>query len=258
MSFFTSRRRFAPHPIAHYALALSLILVLALAVLAAAVLHDTARLKVEVSRSDEKLARQELDEAISLLTEHARSSAQLLMAWDEARQQLENPIYYGYWRNSRALSAGVIPETVDAVDLYGVDGHNLSHATTEEAVMPVTLNAQNLQPYMVQENGHGHVYYFFPFYQGVDREHLLGYMGLKFDLRNELMQLRKFRYLDLESIRIEVKEGQSIPLQKVVSTLKFETIANPETRATSEKRPRSLRSQRAEIASRYRAISSTT
>lgn len=45
------------------------------------------------------------------------------------------------------------------------------------------------------------------------------------------MQLRKFRYLDIESVRVEAREGERIPLLGVVSALKFRSVANPETRA---------------------------
>ncbi|MGV8991413.1 MAG: putative bifunctional diguanylate cyclase/phosphodiesterase [Thiobacillus sp.] len=228
-SFF--KVRFPPRPIAHYALALSLVLVTALAVFAAFVFHDTARLKETIAQSDEKLARQELDEAIALLTEQAKANALAMMQWDEARQQLENPTYYGYWRNSRARSAGVISDNLDAVDLYNLEGRNLSASFAGEAIMPVQIDTKNLQHFMVQENGHGHLYYFFPFYQNGDQTHLLGYMGFKSDLQAGLVQLRKFRYLDLQSVRIVAAEGLHIPLPKIVSALRFKTINNPETRA---------------------------
>lgn len=224
-------RRLPPRPIAHYALALSLVLLAALAILAGAVLHDTARLKEEVKRSDEALARQELDEAVAMLSARAHEAAQSLMAWDEARQQLENPIYYGYWRNSRALTAGIVPESLDALDLYSADGRSLSVAAAGEAVMPATLDPRSHPPYLVQEGGHAHVYYFFPFYQSSERVHLLGYMGFKFDLLDELRQLRKFRYLDLDSVRSVVEEGRQVSLPEIVSTLEFQVIGNPETRA---------------------------
>ncbi|HEY9097601.1 MAG TPA: hypothetical protein VIN38_01895 [Thiobacillus sp.] len=225
------RWRFSPRPIAHYALVLSLILITALAWLAVAVLYDTAHLKEEVALSDEKLARQELDEAIVLLTEHAYRTAQAMMAWDEARQQLEDPIYYGYWRHSRALAAGVIPDTLAAVDLYDLNGHSLSTVSSKEASMPDSIRPQNIQPFMKREGEHGYVYYFFPFYRSPDQVHLLGYMGFKFDLQQELHQLRKFRYLDLSSVDIGVNEDRSVPLHELVSRLAFQTIANPETRA---------------------------
>lgn len=228
-SFF--KVRFPPRPIAHYALALFFVLVTALAVFAAFVFHDTAQLKQTIAQSDEKLARQELDEAIALLTEQAKTNALAMMQWDEARQQLENPIYYGYWRNSRARSAGVIPDYLDAVDLYSREGRNLSVSFSGEAIMPLQIDTQNLQHFLVQENGHGHMYYFFPFYESADQAHLLGYMGFKSDLQVGLAQLRKFRYLDLQSVRIVAEEGLHIPIPKIVSTLKFKTISNPETSA---------------------------
>jgi len=231
MLFSSPRLRLSPRPIAHYALAFFFVLVTALAVFAAFVLHDTSRLKATIAQTEEKLAHQELEEAISLLSERATASSQALMAWDEARQQLENPIYYGYWRNSRALSAGVITDTLDAVDLYDLEGHNLSAAPSGEASMPAQIDTQSLQPFMEQEGGHGHVYYFFPFYQSADHVHLLGYMGFKFDLQAELAQLRKFRYLDLRSVSIVAKEGQHIALPGLVSALQFKTIGNPEIRA---------------------------
>lgn len=231
MLFSSIRVRFSPRPIAHYALALFFVLATALTVFAAFVFHDTARLKEAIAQSDEKLARQELDEAVALLTERAKNTAQALMTWDEARQQMENPIYYGYWRNSRALSAGVIPDTLDAVDLYDLEGRNLSAAPVGEASMPAHIDTHNLQPFMEQEGGHGHLYYFFPFYQSADRVHILGYMGFKFDLQAELAQLRKFRYLDLQSVRIVATEGQHIPLEALVSALQFKAVGNPETRA---------------------------
>lgn len=230
MSFF-SFRRFSPRPIAHYALILSLVLVAALAILAVAVLHDTARLKEEIGRSDAKLARQELEEAITLLTERARGAARSLTAWDEARQQLENPVYYGYWRNSRALSAGVIPDTVDALDLYRSDGKNLSTAPPGEMLMPASIDPARLQPYMMQESGHASVYYFFPFYQGPESGELLGYVGFKFDLRDELSELRKFRYLDRDSVRSVAREGGRVPLGNIVAKLEFRIVSNPEMRA---------------------------
>ena len=225
------RMRFPPRPIVHYALALFLIFFVALTVFAAFVFHDTRHLREAVAQSDQRLAIQELEEAIDLLTERASEAAQALMMWDEARQQLETPIYYGYWRNSRALSAGVIPGTLRAIDLYDREGLNLSTAPSGESTMPAKIDPQALQAFLEPEGSRGEVYYFFPFYQSADRAHLLGYMGFKFDLQSELAQLRKFRYLDLQSVRIQAPDGQRIPIQNLVSALRFETIGNPEMRA---------------------------
>ena len=225
------RLRLSPRPIAHYALLLLFVLIVALGGLAAFVFHDTARLKAQIAQSSEALAHQELEEVIAQLTEQAESAAQALMQWDEARQQLENPVYYGYWRHSRALSAGVLPDTLDGVDLYDLNGRNLSAVVAAaEAVMPAQIATKRLQPFLSHEYGHDHLYFFFPFYQDAARTHLIGYAGLKFDLLRHLM-LRKFRYVDLASVRVEASEGERILLQDLVPALQFHTTANPEIRS---------------------------
>jgi diguanylate cyclase (GGDEF)-like protein len=228
------RARLAPRPIAQYALVLFFVMVATLGVLAAFVFHDTARLKERIGQSDEKLARQELNEAIALLTQQAESAARALTQWDEARQQLDNPVYYAYWRNSRALAAGVLPDTLDAVDLYDSRGRILSAVTQNEAVMPERITAQDMQPFLMHEYGHDHLFFFFPFYRDAAETQLVGYAGFKFDFKIEINRLRKFRYLDLASVRIVASEGERIPLQGVVSALQFRTVANPEMRALEQ------------------------
>lgn len=233
MRFASMRGRLPPRPIAHYALLLSFVLVASLGVLAATVFHDTARLKEQISRTDERLARQELQEAIALLARQADAAAQALMQWDEARQQLDNPAYYAYWRNSRALAAGVLPvaETLDAVDLYDLRGRNLSAVTEGAASMPEHIDTRGTRPYLRHERGHDHLYFFYPIHQDAARTTLAGYAGIKVDFQRGLNQLRKFRYLDMGSVRIALADGEGMPLDAVAPALQFRTIANPETRA---------------------------
>jgi len=229
-------------PIAHYALLLFFVLVVALGVFAAFVFHDVSHLKEQAALSDEKLARQELEEAVALLARQAESAAQALVQWDEARQQLENPVYYAYWRNSRAFAAGVLPETeiLDAVDLYDLQGANLSPVTVGEASMPAHIATQRLQPYLVRESSHDHLYFFFPFYLDDRQTQMAGYAGLKFDFQQGLEQLRKFRYLDLASVHVVAREGERIPLHEIVSSLQFRTTSNPEMRALEKRFVRSF------------------
>jgi diguanylate cyclase (GGDEF)-like protein len=221
----------SPQPIAHYALLLFLVLVAALGMLAAFVFHDVARLKEQIAQSDQRLARQELNEMIEQLGDEAEDAVEALMQWDEARQQLENPTYYAYWRNTRALAAGVLPDTLDAVDLYDGTGRKLPAASEGEAVMPTQIATRNLQPFLGHEYGHDHLYFFFPFYQDAAHTHLVGYAGFKFDLLRHIAKMRKFRYLDLASVQVAAHEGERIPLRDVVRALRFRTVPNPETRA---------------------------
>lgn len=230
MGLFHHHRRTA-RPISHYALWLIGVLVVALGGLAAVVFHDTDKLREQVVQSDFRHAQQELHEAIGLLNQQAAQAASALEQWDEARQQLENPLYYAYWRNSRALSAGVVPGNPDALDLYDINGHNLSTETSGEAKMPARIDPHNLKAFLQHEGGHDHLLYFFPFYQDAARTHVQGYIGLKFDFLDQLTQLRRYRYLDLKTVKVVAQEDVAIPPDEIVSKLTFRTIANPDTRA---------------------------
>lgn len=225
------RARLPPRPIAHYALLLLFVLVAALGGLAAFVFHDTARLKEQIAQSDNVLAYQELEAAIVMLTEQAQNTAQALMQWDEARQQLENPVYYSYWRHSRARAAGLLPETLDAIDLYDRQGRNLGAGTSADAGMPPQIATLNIQHYLVEENGVSYLYLFFPLYQDAAKARLAGYVGFKFDFLRQLTQLRKFRYLDSASVRVGANRSERLMLDDVASALQFRTVANPEIRA---------------------------
>lgn len=220
-----------PRPIARYALLLLCVLVAALGALAIFVFHDVSRLKEQIALSDQRLARQELAEMLARLDGEAKGAAEALMQWDEARQQLENPAYYAYWRSARALSAGMLPDTLDAVDLYDASGRKLPASSAGEAVMPGSIDPGNLQPFLGHEYGHDHLYFFYPFYQDAGRTRLIGYAGFKFDLLRHIAQQRKFRYLDLASIRVAAREGERIPLHAVATSLQFRSVPNPETRA---------------------------
>lgn len=223
-------RRVQPHSISRYALGFFLVLTAALATLAVLVLHDVARLNDQVARSDELLAKQELSQAIGLLSRHAEEVAQSLTQWDEARAQLQDPTYYGYWRNSRALAAGVLPAAIDAVDLYDGTGRNLSPVTADESFMPAQIQPADTRPTLVHERGHDHMYFFFPMFQDAERTRLAGYAGIKFDFLVKLYDLRKFRYLDLNSVRVDAREGTRLHLDEIVPHLRFATLPNPEIR----------------------------
>ena len=221
-------------PIGHYAIAFLLLLSLTLSVLGGLLFRDLDQLHQRVMQGDEKLARHELEHALTLLQQAASTHAHALANWDEARQQLENPTYYAYWRNSRAMDAGLLPKNLDAVDLYNKHGHNLSTTSTDEQSMPAMIAAQDMQPTVIRENGHAHLYYYLPIYGDKLNTLLIGYAGIKMDVLDELQDVRNFRYLDLPSLQIETNEGERILLDQLSERMRFQTLPNPETRALEQ------------------------
>lgn len=108
--------------ITQYALIFLFILFLVATWLAWATLRETAALKRQTIESQRKAALREVDIANTEITQIAERVAQTLTSWDEVRQQLVNPAFYAHWRSSRALSAGKIPVSIEAMDLYDKHG----------------------------------------------------------------------------------------------------------------------------------------
>jgi len=98
-----------------------------------------------------------MNEAIALLSSKQHCCA-VHDAVDEARQQLENPVYYGYWRNTRASRLR------NSGKLKGLScmifRPQSSSVTTGESVMPATMDMKDSQPFLKHENGHDHLYSF--------------------------------------------------------------------------------------------------
>ena len=117
-----SPRRFFPLTVSQYALIFFVLLAIMLSGLISLMVHESASAQNAIRQSNEKAARIELYEAVAELNQFTSKSVQDLIAWDEARQQLLDPVYYGYWRNIRARSAGVLPTSLTTADLYDRQG----------------------------------------------------------------------------------------------------------------------------------------
>ena len=132
----------------------------------------------------------------------------------------------------------MLPTSLDAVDLYDAQGRNLSPVKSDESAMPPVI--QDMRPTVIQERGHAHLYVFAPFHTDFRQAQKLGYAGLKIDLLEELRRLRKFRYLDLSSLHFEAREGERFLLADITRQLRFQPVANPETRALQKIATRSF------------------
>ncbi len=193
---------------------------------------NISRLEQNFAANKEKFARQELTEALALMENHIQAVAKALAVWDETRQQLEDPTYYAYWRNSRVLSSGLLPSTTDAVELYDVHGRTLSKETREgETAMPAQIGQDNLRVTLVRENGHNHFILFFPIFSDTALRHLIGYGGLKIDFNEELQTLRRFLYVDMASVRLTAKDAQPLTLNQAVRHIAFKTQPSAEIAA---------------------------
>lgn len=225
--------RIRPLSIGQFNLGFFLVLAAVMAALAGLALRELSVLGAQVRASEQKLARQELDDAMQLLVRRVEEYGKTLASWEETRLILDNTPYYGYWRNLRLPSTGTLPDTADAVELYDLRGNTLAsdRKGDPEHLLPVHIDTAKLGLSLVRESGHDHLLNTFKIYRDDGQSEVIGYGGMKIDFLRELTALRKFRYLRLESIRVDANNNDQIAVQNLAQRLRFEIEPNPEVRA---------------------------
>lgn len=173
-----------------------------------------------------QLGLQEAREAMTAAVNRIRLTEKTLAQWDETRQQLMYKQFYPIWRDQRVRDSGVLPATVDDIALYDRSGRILAPNPGKEP-MPAQVPLQAPGTMFRSENGHIHLYSFTPIHTETGGSELLGYGGLVFDLVDEMRAQRKYRYIDLSSIRIDLPNDTAVDIDKLVQHLDFKLMPNP-------------------------------
>ena len=229
---FLPQRLFGPISLTRLTIFFLAGVMLLLGVTASVFFANFSRLEQNFAANNEKYARQELTEALALMESHMLAVAKTLAVWDETKQQLEDPTYYAYWRNSRVMSSAMLPPTVDGIELYDMQGRTLSkEAREDESRMPTNIVQGNPRLSLVSDNGHDHFLLFFPIYSDAALQHPIGYGGIKIDFNAELRTLRRFLYVDMESVRLTLMGAQPLAFDQALRHITFKTQPSAEITA---------------------------
>lgn len=172
----------------------------------------------DISQARTRAARSELNSAILSLTEIVRKQAKILGNWDETRQQLVTPSYYGYWKFSRVRNSGIQADFFQQVELF--DAHAMPLSADDPAQIAVRPENANGVLLYQPDKGLKHIVYVRPVYADSADQVLLGYLQVELDLVKALGQIRSFNYLTPETLHTHYS-GQPIPLTQLADSLEF-------------------------------------
>ena len=199
-------------------------------------LYRLYKIDAEFDQSRLAAAKQELADAMADLDRYIDHQSSVIANWDETRQQLGNPNYYGYWKASRIHQAGVVPPVFSDLDLYDSAGQILPGGNTRDA-MHISEDEAGKTLYHPSK-GLAQLIHVIPLYSDEGNRFLLGYARVNFNLIQALKQLHNFTYLRPESI--EIKKNSSAPIQlkdlagiagfKVTATHEIEMLEGAVTR----------------------------
>lgn len=181
----------------------------------------------QLHAQETQAAQAELAEALDSIFQSMKNTGAELARWDETRQQLTFPEYYPLWRDNRVREVGLLPASVDAVALYDKAGAILLNANSQDP-MPLRLPGTSPLTRLQREGGHDHVYYFIPVHADPGDTMLLGYLGLKFDFLAELVQARAYRYADINTLEVNIPEGDAVDAARILENLHVSARTNPE------------------------------
>lgn len=153
--------------------------------------------------------------------------AQFIASQDETRQQFFDPAYYHYWRDNRIYGGGNLRNHVKAVELYNKQGNSLAERTTGD--MPRHVNKQDLGNYVTRQSGRDFIYVFYPIPAiGASTNSVQGYAGFKLDILDAIRNEQRYSYLNIDSLKLNLKELERISLDDIYSRLEFTLIPNVE------------------------------
>jgi diguanylate cyclase (GGDEF)-like protein len=173
-----------------------------------------------IHRNFQTAARQELQQALQALQTEMLYSSQELASWDEARQNLSDSTYYIYWRESRALSAGVMRRTPDALALFDKSGSPLSKTATVD--IPPKPPSLTPEIFAVKHDHRIMLYSLFPIWGDSAQRELLGYGSLGVDLLKAWQSGQGLNHIHQASLELDVAEGVSVSLPQLGAHLRYQ------------------------------------
>lgn len=225
------RRLSTPTITAYGAIFIAVVLLL-LGGISAISLYQLDSSRNQIRQNIQIVARQELHQALQALQTGFLHDSQALADWDEAKQNLSDSTYYNYWRESRALSAGVLSSPLDALALFDKSGNPLSKHSTDD--IPPQTPSTNPTIFAVNRGQRVMVYYLFPIWGDINQKELLGYGSLGVDLIKTWQSDQSLKYIHPASLKLDLPAGSGVSLLDLVPHLRYQ-LREPPALADMEK-----------------------
>jgi diguanylate cyclase (GGDEF)-like protein len=183
-------------------------------------------LEDEIKNKQAAQAASMLRQNLALLDQLIVSTGQEIVNWQETRQQLDNPTYYPYWRDSRAPQQAFYLDTMEALELYDDSGNALYESAVKG--MPSSLERTSGFSVITNDNGHS-ILHATPIRSAEWGEK--GYVLLRVNLEQSLKQLFPIQDINMQSLRFDVDSRHLASLSHLVLVASYATSRNEHTRA---------------------------
>ena len=185
-------------------------------------IHDNNRLA----------ANEELQQAVATLMNSVTVISSQVSNWDEVFQQLVNPAYYSYWRKYRLLNSDVLPDYIEAAEVFDRNGNAL--AVLSDSLFPHHIDINSLAPILDIKNQTVSLIVYLPIRRGMVNGYIEGYLAIRFPFVESLLSHYRFRYIDADTLVVSSSENRQLALSDSSSLLSFEVKSSPEAETMME------------------------
>ncbi|TNF97732.1 MAG: sensor domain-containing phosphodiesterase [Gammaproteobacteria bacterium] len=186
--------------------------------------HD----KIETKQS--QLAKEEILHSLHQVVELMNSTGKQIADWDETQQQLHNPLYYIYWRDTRLPESAYYFDSIQAVELY--DWQYKALIQNPKNRLPGTLpTSMSLFVEFDDDNQKPYLFTITPVFTPGQKNNIIGYVLIKADILKAFETRFGFTRLELSSLQFNAGIKSPVSLNKLSQTATFTLSANDDVRS---------------------------
>jgi len=219
-----NRSSLFPLSIKNYSIGFTIVTLFLFFILGWLVLHKVYSLNDDLQAQNTTIAAEELESAIESSIKSAGYIANKFALWEETVQQINNPVYYNYWRANRVKEAGFLQDYFIALELYDKDGVPLSNSTTF-SLLPV-IDPNNLGAFIAKRHNQTVLYYVSPIYLADTDSQFFGYVTVELNFKQVLNSVQKFRQLASPTLQFGIANNVIIPASDIYSRIEYSIIPN--------------------------------
>ena len=213
-----------PHSVNYYVSIFSLTGLLLLTLIGINMIYEIRKVEQAYEQSHTESANNELKRGVDSVISKANEIAAKLANWDETSQQLTDPTYYRFWQTRRLHAVQFIPDYVNAIELYIKDGKALQVSSKNR--LPNHVPNEHL--FIEFENTRPWLYVFKPIMLHANSDEIYGYIGLKLNFLDALLELNIFSHLDSSSIAFNMPASIRVSTENIINHVYGEELHSKE------------------------------
>lgn len=215
-----------PHSVNYYVLIIALSGLLLLGLIGLNMMQEIRKIEQTFAKSHTDSAMNELQRGINITLSRVNDIADQLVTWDETSQQLTDPTYYLYWRQTRVHNVQRIPKYVNSIELYKANGKALLEP--RDKYLPPVVPDEEL--FVRLENNKPWLCIFKPIFLQDNSTEIFGYLGMKIEFFPALLELNLFSHIDISSMKFGLtgsKQPKVLP-EKLINHIHAEEMHTSE------------------------------